>query len=97
MRAKKFRSMKTKIRPVGERVVVKPIEAVEKTPSGIYIPETAKEKPSEGEVIAIGKLEDVEIKVGDKILYSKYAGTKYEIDGEEYLILEKNDILAVLS
>ena len=89
--------METKIRPVGERVIVKPIEAVSKTPSGLYIPETAKEKPNEGEVIAMGKLEDVELKIGDKILYGKYAGTKIELDGEEYLILEKNDILAVLS
>ncbi len=88
--------MAVKIRPIGERIVVKPLEAVTKTPSGLYIPETAKEKPNQGEVLAVGKLEDVEIKVGDKVLYDKYAGTKVEFDDEEYIILEKNQILAVV-
>ena len=84
------------IKPIGERVVVKPSETEEKTVSGIYLPDSAKEKQNSGEIIAVGKIEDEEIKVGDKVIYSKYAGTEIEFDGEKYIILEKNDILAVI-
>ncbi len=88
--------MAINIRPLGERVVVKPLETESKTTSGIYIPESAKEKPIQGEVVAVSKNEEIEVKVGEKVLYSKFAGTKVEIEGIEYLILEKNDILAVI-
>ncbi len=94
-----------KIRPLYDRVVVKPAEeAEEKTPSGIIIPDTAKEKPSEGEVVAVGEgrlLENGEIaplkvKVGDKVIYSKYAGNEFVVDGEELIVLREDDILAIV-
>jgi len=93
-----------KLKPLGDRVVVKVLEAEEKTESGIVLPEKAKEKPQEGEVVAVGtgKLLDdgskvePEVKVGDKIVYSKFAGNEVEVDGEEYLIMRQDDILAVI-
>ncbi len=96
--------MASKIRPVGDRVVVKPAAKEEVTRSGIVIPDTAKEKPQEGEVIAVGsgKLLDngdripLEVKVGDRVLYAKYGGTEFKLDGEEYLVMRESDILAVL-
>ncbi len=93
------------LKPLGDRLVVKVLEAEEKTASGIVIPEKAKEKPQEGDVVAVGtgkilengtKLE-MEIKVGDKVLYSKYAGTEVKVKGEEYLILRQDDILALVN
>jgi chaperonin GroES len=92
------------LKPLGDRVVVKPIEQEEKTSGGIVLPDTAKEKPQKGEVIAIGsgKLLDngervaLEVKVGDVVLYAKYGGTEVKIDGVEYLIMRESDILAVL-
>lgn len=92
------------IRPLGDRVVVKPIPMEEKTKAGIVLPETAKEKPQKGEVIAVGngRLLDngervpIDVKVGEKILYSKYAGNEVKIDDEEYLILREMDILGVI-
>lgn len=92
------------IKPLGDRVLVKPLEPKEVKKGGIIIPDTAKEKPQEGKVIEVGKgkmLEDgklvpVEVKKGDKILYSKYGGTEIKLDGEEYLILKEEDILAVI-
>lgn len=97
--------MAGKIHPVGDRVVVKPAAKEEVTKSGIVIPETAKEKPQEGVVVAVGSgklLENgtrspLEIKEGDHILHTKYGGTEFVLDGEEYLVLRENDILAVLS
>jgi chaperonin GroES len=97
-------SVASKIRPVGDRVVVKPAAKEEVTRSGIVIPDTAKEKPQEGEVIAVGsgKLLDngdrvpLELKVGDRVLYAKYGGTEFKLDGEEYLVLRESDVLAVL-
>jgi chaperonin GroES len=92
--------------PLGDRVVIKPLETAEqKSPGGIYIPDTAKEKPQEGEVIAVGpgrtsdegKLIPIEVAVGDRVVYSKYAGTEYTKDGTEYLIVRESDILAKLS
>jgi chaperonin GroES len=92
-----------KIKPLGDRVVVKVIESEEKTKSGIVIPDTAKEKPQEGKVVAVGTGEIVdgkkiplEVKEGDKVIYSKYAGTEVKLDDEEYLILRQSDILAIL-
>ncbi len=92
------------IRPLGDRVVIKPLAQEEKTKSGIVLPDTAKEKPQHGEVLAIGSgkiLENgqkvpMEVKVGDKVIYSKYAGTEIKIDGEEVLILNERDIHAII-
>ena len=97
--------MASKIHPVGDRVVVKPADKEEKTSFGIVIPDTAKEKPQEGNVIAVGggKLLDngergaMEVKVGDRVLFAKYGGTEFKLDGEELLVLRESDILAVLS
>ena len=94
-----------KFKPLGERLVIKPTEQEEKTTSGIYLPDTAKEKPQEGEVVAIGagRITDegnripMELKVGDKVIYSKYSGTEYKDGDQEYLILRESDILAKLS
>jgi len=92
------------IRPLGDRVVVKPMPSEEKTKSGIVLPDTAKEKPQEGEVIAVGTgrlLETgqrvpIDLKPGDKILFSKYAGNEVKIDDVEYLIMREADILGVI-
>ncbi|WP_052890359.1 co-chaperone GroES [Thermogemmatispora carboxidivorans] len=94
-----------KIRPVGDRVVVKPLPKEEVTKSGIVIPDTAKEKPQEGTVIAVGsgRLLDngdrvpIEVHEGDHVLFAKYGGTEFKLDNEEYLVLKESDILAVLS
>ncbi len=91
-----------KLQPLGDRIVVRAIEKEEVTKGGIVLPDTAKEKPQEGEVLAVGpgKLTDegkrleMEVKVGDKVIYAKYAGTEVKIDDEEYLILRESDILA---
>ncbi len=91
--------MALNIKPLGTRVVVKVQEAETKTKSGIFIPDSAKEKPLRGEVMAAGngtKDEAMELKVGDVVLYGKYAGTKIELDGEEYLIMNQSDVLAVI-
>lgn len=93
------------IKPLADRVVVKPAEAEEKTSGGIILPDTAKEKPQEGTVIAAGpgKVSEsgtkvtMEVKVGDKILYGKYSGTEITIDGVEHLIMRESDILAIVS
>ena len=93
----------TKLRPLGDRVVVKPMAREEMTKSGIVLPDTAKEKPQEGEIIAAGpgRLEDgerepMDVKVGDKVLYAKYAGTEFKIGDDELLIVSQKDILAVV-
>lgn len=93
-----------KIRPVGDRVVVKPAAREEVTKSGIVIPDTAKEKPQEGTVVAIGSgrlLENgeraaLDVREGDRVLYAKYGGTEFKLEGEELLVLKENDILAVI-
>ena len=95
---------KLKIKPLSDRIVVKPAEAEEKTKGGIILPDTAKEKPVEGTVVAAGpgkksddgKLVEMEIKVGDKVLYGKYSGTEITIEGEEYLIMRESDIFAIV-
>ena len=87
------------IRPLADRVLIQPAAAEEKTVSGIIIPDSAKEKPLKGEVIAIGngtKDEEMVVKVGDTVLYGKYAGTELELEGGKYLIMRQSDILAVL-
>jgi len=96
--------MTTKMQPIGDRVIVKPAGKEEVTRSGIVIPDTAKEKPQEGEVIAVGtgKLLDsgertaMEVKVGDTVLFAKYGGTEFKLDGEDLLVLRESDILAIL-
>ena len=95
---------KTKFRPLHDRVVVRRIEANEKTKGGIIIPDTAQEKPSEGEVIAVGpggrdesgKLIPIDIKAGDRVLFGKWSGTEVKLDGEDLLIMKESDILGVL-
>ncbi len=88
-----------KIKPLADRVLVEPKEAEEKTASGIYIPDTAKEKPQRGTVVAVGsgtKDVSMEVKIGDEVLYGKYSGTEISVDGKDYLIMKQSDILAVL-
>lgn len=95
---------KLSLKPLADRVVVKKLEAEDKTAGGIVLPDTAKEKPQQGEVLAAGpgKLDEkgtrmpMEVKVGDKVLFAKYSGTEVKIDGIEYLILSERDILAVI-
>ncbi|KZD23321.1 co-chaperone GroES [Tardiphaga robiniae] len=96
---------KTKFRPLHDRVVVKRIVADEKTKGGIIIPDSAKEKPSEGEVVGVGpggrdesgKLIPIDIKVGDKVLFGKWSGTEIKLDGEELLIMKESDIMGVIA
>jgi chaperonin GroES len=92
------------LKPLADRVVVRPLEREEKTASGILLPDTAKEKPQEGEVVAVGpgRYEDgqrieMDVKVGDRVIFSKYAGTEVKVDNEELLILRESDILAVIT
>ena len=94
-----------KLRPLGDRVVIKPVEREEKTKSGIVLPDTAKEKPQEGMIEAVGngrfiettgKREPLDVKVGDRVVYAKYAGSEIKIEEVEYLILSEKDILAVV-
>ncbi|HPS73466.1 MAG TPA: co-chaperone GroES [Bacteroidales bacterium] len=90
---------KVKIRPLADRVLIEPAQAEEKTPSGIIIPDTAKEKPQKGTVVAVGpgkKDEPMTVKVGEEVLYGKYAGTEINIDGNTYLIMRESDIVAVI-
>jgi chaperonin GroES len=94
---------KFNLEPLEDRIVVKPGEEEETTVSGIVIPDTAKEKPQEGEVVAVGpgRFEDgkripMDVKAGDKVIYSKYGGTEVKIEGEEYLILSARDVLAIV-
>ncbi|MDD2233582.1 MAG: co-chaperone GroES [Desulfitobacteriaceae bacterium] len=91
------------IKPLADRVIIKAIPTEEKTKSGIIMPDTAKEKPQEGEVVAVGpgKVDKgeriaMDVKVGDRVIYSKYAGTEIKLDGVEYLILKEMDILAII-
>ena len=96
---------KTKFRPLHDRVVVRRLEAEEKTKGGIIIPDTAKEKPSEGEVVAVGpggrdetgKLIPIDVKAGDRVLFGKWSGTEVKLDGEDYLIMKESDIMGVIA
>jgi chaperonin GroES len=93
-----------KLKPLGDRVIVTPIEADDQTPTGLFLPETAKEKPQQGKVIAAGpgaRKEDgdriaMDINVGDTVLYARYGGTTIKLDGKEYLILKETDVLAIV-
>jgi chaperonin GroES len=94
---------KMKIKPLSDKVVIKPLEAEQKTASGIVIPDTAKEKPAQGEVVAVGpgKVKEgksiaMTVKIGDKVLYSKYSPQEVKVDGTEYLIISEEDILAII-
>ena len=93
----------TKVTPLADRVVIRALEETETMRGGLYIPDTAKEKPQQGEIIAVGpgkyedgKLVPMGVKVGDKVLYGKYSGTEVTIDNEQYLILRESDVLAVI-
>jgi chaperonin GroES len=96
--------MKLSLKPLGDRLVVEPIEQEEVTAGGIVLPETAKEKPQQGKVLAVGpgardddgKRIAMDVKVGDKVLYAKYAGTEFKMDGKKLLILRESDLLAIL-
>ena len=96
---------KTTFRPLHDRVVVRRIEAEEKTAGGIIIPDTAKEKPQQGQVVAVGpggrddqgKLTPIDLKTGDKVLFGKWSGTEVKLDGEELLIMKESDIMGVLA
>ena len=92
-----------KVTPLADRVVVKPLEESEQMRGGLYIPDTAKEKPQQGEIVAVGpgryekdKRVPMDVKVGDKVLYGKYSGTEVTLDGDQYLILKESDVLAVV-
>ena len=92
------------LKPLGDRIVVRPLDAQEKTKSGLVLPDTAKEKPQEGKVLAVGtgrllddgSVKTLEIRNGDRVLYGKYAGTEISLEGEDYLILREEDVLAVV-
>ena len=92
------------LQPMAERVLVKPIEKEEKTKSGIYLPDTAKEKPQEGKVLAVGpgKMSDegkrieMDVKTGDRVLFAKYAGTEIKLDGKKLLIMKESDVLGII-
>jgi len=94
-----------KVKPLHDRVIVKRVEEEEKTKGGIIIPDTAKEKPVEGKIVAVGdgkiqedgKKTPLEVKKGDRVLFGKYAGTEIQIDGEEHLIMKEDDIIAIIS
>ncbi|TMG23790.1 MAG: co-chaperone GroES [Chloroflexi bacterium] len=102
--AAKKRLSATQLRPLGDRVVIRPAEREEMTKSGIVIPDTAKEKPQEGFTLAVGpgrildngKREQMDVKKGDKVLYAKYSGTEFKVEGEDLLIVGQKDILAVV-
>lgn len=95
---------KTKIRPLQDRLIIERIEGEEKTASGLYIPDTAKEKPQQGRVIAVGKgrvredgsVQPLDVKAGDRILFGKYSGTEVKLDGQEFLIIREEDVLGVV-
>lgn len=93
-----------KLEPLGDRIVVERLEAEEKSPGGIVLPDTAKEKPKQGKVVAVGpgkltdegKRREMSVKVGDKVLFASYAGTEVTVDGREYLIMSEDDVLAII-
>ncbi len=103
-KATENKAAEKKLRPLGDRVVIKPTAREDMTKSGIVLPDTAKEKPQEGMILAAGpgkiddngKREPMDVKVGDKVLYAKYAGTEFKIEGDELLIVSQKDILAIV-
>lgn len=88
---------KINIQPLGTRVLIKPLEQESKTSSGLFLPETAKEKPQTGEVVAVGEDESIVLKPKDRVLFAKYSGTEFKYEGTDYLLLESNDVLARLN
>ncbi len=91
--------MALKIQPLADRVIIEPTAAEQKTASGLYIPDTAKEKPQQGKVVAVGKGKkdhDMTVKVGDTVLYGKYSGSELKHDGNDYMIMREDDILAII-
>jgi chaperonin GroES len=103
-KATENKAAEKKLRPLGDRVVIKPIAREDMTKSGIVLPDTAKEKPQEGIILSAGpgkidengKREPMDVKVGDKVLYAKYAGTEFKIEGDDLLIVSQKDILAIV-
>lgn len=87
-------SKKLNLQPMGTRVLIQPLDQESKTASGLLLPETAKEKPQTGLVVAVGDDEDVKLKVDDKVLFAKYSGTEFKLDGIDFLLLESSDVLA---
>lgn len=87
----------TTLQPLGARVLIRPLEQESKTASGLLLPETAKEKPQTGRVIAVGDDESIKVKVDDKVLFAKYTGAEIKLDGTDYLLMDHNDILARLN
>jgi len=93
------------VKPLGDRILIKPMQAEEKTKGGILLPDTAKEKPQQGEVVAVGQgktletgeVKALEVKAKDKVLYGKYSGTEVTVEGEEYLIIREDDVLAIVA
>ena len=88
---------KLNIQPLGTRVLIRPLEQEAKTTSGLYLPETTREKPQTGEVVAVGDDESIKLKVRDKVLFAKYGGTEFKFENVDYLLLESNDVLARLN
>ncbi|MGB5982461.1 MAG: co-chaperone GroES [Nonlabens sp.] len=91
--------MDLNIQPLSDRVLIEPVAAEQKTASGLYIPDTAKEKPQQGKVVAVGKGKkdhDMTVKVGDTVLYGKYSGTELKLEGNDYLMMREDDILAIV-
>jgi chaperonin GroES len=96
---KTLKIMSVNVKPLADRVLIEPVQAEQKTASGIIIPDTAKEKPQKGTVVAVGPGktdEPVTVKVGDSVLYGKYAGTELSVEGKDYLIMRESDILAII-
>jgi chaperonin GroES len=96
---KTFSKMALDIQPLSDRVLIEPVAAEQKTASGLYIPDTAKEKPQQGKVVAVGKGKkdhDMTVKVGDTVLYGKYSGTELKLEGNDYLMMREDDILAIV-
>jgi len=84
------------IKPIGDRVLIKPLKEETRTVGGIVLPETSKEKPIKAEVIALGKLEEETLSIGDQVIFSKYSGTELKMDNEEYILIDAKDILAII-
>jgi len=85
-----------RVKPLGDRVLIKPLTEEKRTEGGLVLPDTSKEKPQKAEVVAIGKLEDFDLNVNDKVIFSKYAGTEIKIDGEDYILIDAGDILGII-
>ncbi len=85
-----------RIKPLGDRVLIKPITEEKRTEGGLVLPDTSKEKPQKAEIVAVGKLEDVELNVGDRVIFSKYAGTEIKLDGEDYILIDSGDVLGLI-